>query len=57
MEQYFEEIVYFHFQGSCLIPNLTEFISLCLNMETKHLYGSVQNNCVLFSYYIFQSLA
>jgi len=26
-------------------------------METKHLYGSVQHNSVLLSYYMFQSLA
>jgi len=38
MEEHFGETVYFHFQGSCLIPNLIEFIPLCLNMETKHLY-------------------
>jgi len=57
MEQHFGETVYLHFQGSCLIPNLIEFISLCLNMETKHLYGSIEHNCVLFSYYMFKSVA
>jgi len=40
-----------HFQVTAEI-NLVEFILLCLNIQNKYLYGSVQHNYVLFSRHV-----